>query len=239
MLDYSLIDAAMASQWIHSGALPAFAQIAMNLLSTTGDRMSTSPVETNANSRLRLDAEVRLREGTAPPTKGWPTGANALSLLHALASSPATAHDALKLLHELQVHQVELDLQYEQVEATRREIAEDLVRYKSFYEAAPAGYFSVDSAGCILEANVAGAELFGLALAELNGRHLESFVAPASRPALLELLQTLREGVSRAAAQVQAGGGWSARLCRVAASVAPDGASFLLIFVPLADRNRS
>ena len=202
-------------------------------------RMPKPPVETNASVQLRLEAEGRLKEGTAPPTTGWPTGMNALSLLYTLASSPATAGDALKLLHELQVHQVELDLQHEQVEATRREIAEDLARYKGLYESAPAGYVSVDSAGHILESNLASAELFGVGLAELTGRRLESLVAAASRPLLLELLQQLRDGVSRPSAQVQAGSGWSARLCRVVASVAPGGGSFLLVFVPLADRNRS
>ena len=71
---------------------------------------------------MRLHAETVLKEGSAPPTKGWPTGVGTLSLLHELASTPARADEALKLLHELQVHQVELDLQHEQMEATRREL---------------------------------------------------------------------------------------------------------------------
>lgn len=198
--------------------------------------MSTLTAETNPHVQLRLDAEVRLKQGTAPPTKGWPTGTNTLSLLYTLASSPASAEDALKLLHELQVHQVELDLQHEQVEATRREIAEDLARYKGLYEAAPAGYFNLDSTGHILEGNVAGAELLGLGLVDLNGRRLEGLLAPASRPVLLELLQELREGVSRASCDLQSGGR-RAQPLRVVASAAPDGASFLLVFVPLNDRN--
>lgn len=200
--------------------------------------MSAPPAVPNPHVQLRLDAEGLLKEGTAPPTKGWPTGTNALSLLYRLASSPDSADDALKLLHELQVHQVELDLQHEQVEATQREIAEELARYKALYEAAPAGYFHVDSAGHILEANVAGAELFGLGLADLSGRRLEGLLAPADRPVLLELLQELREGVSRASRDVQFGDGNAARLLRVVASTSPEGAGFLLVFVPLTDRSR-
>lgn len=168
--------------------------------------MSTQTAEKNPQVQLRIDAEGRLKGGTAPPTKGWPTGMSALNLLYTLASSPATAEDALKLLHELQVHQVELDLQYEQVETARIEIAEDLARYKGLYDAAPAGYFNLDTTGHILEGNRAGAELFGRTLADLNGRRLESLLAPASRPALLELLQELHEGVSRASCDVQFGG---------------------------------
>lgn len=97
-----------------------------------------------------------------------------------------------ELLHELQVHQVELDLQHEQVAATRREIDEDLARYKALYESAPVGYFNVDLLGRILEANVAGAELFRFDLADLSGRCLESLLAPAGRPVLLSLLPELR-----------------------------------------------
>jgi PAS domain S-box-containing protein len=198
--------------------------------------MSTLPAETNV--QLRRDAEMRLKEGTAPPTKGWPTGTNTLTLLYTLASSPESAADALKLLHELQVHQVELDLQHEQAESSRRETAEDLARYKALYEAAPAGYFNVDSAGHILEGNVAGADLFGLGLADLSGRRLESLLAPASRPVLRELLQALREGVSGGSRDVQSGDGRGARMLRVVAGAAPDGASFLLVFAPLSDRDK-
>src|SRR5690606_2737816 len=99
--------------------------------------MSIPPTDTNARPGLRLDAEARLKEGSAPSAKVWSTGANALSLLYTLASSPASADDALKLLHELQVHQVELDLLHEQVDNTQRELAEELARYKAFYESAP------------------------------------------------------------------------------------------------------
>jgi PAS domain-containing protein len=198
--------------------------------------MSTRPDEENPRVQLRLAAENLLKDGAAPPTKGWLTGTNTLSLLYTLASSPESAKDALKLLHELQVHQVELDLQHEHVEAARREMAEDLARYKALFEAAPAGYFSVDSAGHILEGNLAGAELFGLRLDELGGRRLENVLIPDSRPALLDALQQLRHGVARASCDVHAVRG--ARTLRVVAAAAPGGASFLLVFVPLtADRN--
>jgi PAS domain S-box-containing protein len=195
------------------------------------------PANPNPHVQLRLAAEGLLKEGTAPPTKGWPTGTNTLSLLYKLASSPESADDALKLLHELQVHQVELDLQHEQVEATRREIDAELTHYKWLYDAAPVAYFSVDFAGHILEGNVAAAELFGLAVPELSGRRVETLLAPGDRPALLELLQDLRERPSKASCDVQSAKGNATQRLRIVASAAPEGAGFLLAFVPLADRS--
>ena len=90
--------------------------------------MSTLSAEPSKYLQLRVDAEARLDEGSAPPTNGWTVSVGALTRLHNLASAPESVDDALKLLHELQVYQVELDLQHEQMEATRRELAEDLAR---------------------------------------------------------------------------------------------------------------
>jgi PAS domain S-box-containing protein len=200
--------------------------------------MSTPTAEPKKPSKLRADAEARLKEGSAPPTKGWPTGVSALSLLHKLASAPASADDALKLLHELQVHQVELDLQHEQMESTQRELAEDLARYKGLYEFAPVGYFSVGPEGDIIEANLAGAGLFGVGQEELRGRRIDSFLAPESRPVLLEWLKRLRGGASGEACEAKSGGGRVSRQLQVVASVAPGGGSFLMVFVDTTDRKQ-
>jgi hypothetical protein len=186
--------------------------------------------------KLRLHAEAVLKEGSAPLTKGWPTGVSTLNLLHELASTPARADEALKLLHELQVHQVELDLQHEQLEATRRELTEESVHYKALYEYAPAGYFSVGLDGHILEANAAGAELLGLAPDVLRGRSIESLLVPASRPVLNELLNELRDGARRSSCEVLSANVSGSRRLLVVATIPPSGGSFLMIFVAMADR---
>jgi PAS domain-containing protein len=191
-------------------------------------------IEPNEFSKLRLEAEARLKEGSAPPTKGWPTGGNALFLLYKLASTPESAPDALKLLHELQVHQVELDLQHEQMEITLLELSADLTeltRYKGLYEFAPAGYFSVSHQGDIIEGNLAGAALFGVTQNEWHGRRIDDFLAPESRPVFLELLQRLRDGDASNGCEVLSGGEANAtRRLQIAASVTPGGGSFLMVF---------
>ena len=197
--------------------------------------MSKPLGEFNKHSKLRVDAETRLKEGSAPPTKGAPISAGALNLLHKLASTPTSAHEAVKFLHELQVHQVELDLQHEQMETTLRQLAGDLAHYKGLFELAPSGYFIVGRDGKIIEGNLAGAGLFGLRQDELRGRRIDSFLAPDSRPILLELLESLREGGSRDdACEVQSGGGTTApRLYHTVASVTPSGDSLLMVFVEI------
>ncbi len=161
--------------------------------------------ESSAPSRLRREAEARLREGSAPPTSGWPTGINALQLLYNLASDPASADDALKLLHELQVHQVELDLQHEQMRGVQRELTEDLTRYRSFFESAPVACLAVDPDGVIAEGNAAAASLLE-ATAEWRGRRIDAWLTPASRPSLLTLLERLRAGSSLETCEVRTSG---------------------------------
>ncbi len=196
--------------------------------------MSEPNAESDKRLNLRVDAETRLRKGSAPPSGGMPINASALSLLHRLASQPETADDALKLLHELQVHQVELDLQHEQMETTRHELAEDFARYEGLYQFAPAGYFNVGSEGDIIEGNLAAADLFGVKQDELRGRRIDSFLALGSRPVLLELLKRVRENGSRAACEVRSGGGATvSRQWRVVAGVTPSGGSLLIVFVDL------
>jgi len=153
--------------------------------------MDTPIDETPGQQGLRSNAEARLGAGTAPPSVGWTLSVDALTLLHRLASNTATADDALKLLHELQVHQVELDLQSGQLEANERELAGDLARYKRFFNLAPVGYLILDSDGVIVEVNQAGSILLGVGADQLNGHRCDEVVAPESRLLLRGLLKRL------------------------------------------------
>jgi PAS domain S-box-containing protein len=144
---------------------------------------------------LRHVAEERLRDGIPPPAHGgWATGLDALNVLHNLAGSPQSAGDALKLLHELQVHQVELAMQYEQMEQSRAEVAESLERYVERFDFAPVGYLTVEPDGVIVEGNFAAADLFEVDRGALPGRSVESLVAADSRTALRAVLARLTRG---------------------------------------------
>lgn len=179
---------------------------------------------------LRRMAEAMLLAGQAPAARTWATGAAALALLHDMAGRRETADDALKLLHELQVHQVELDLQHEQMEQERRELAEEHDLYAELFEFAPEAYLRVDVRGRIAAANLAGGRLFGVEPSALLGRSVGELLEAGSLATLQHLLEGLAaSGPARTAELVLAGGGGTPRSVRVSACAAPDRRSILMI----------
>lgn len=179
---------------------------------------------------LRADAENRLRSGTAPPTRGWTLSADALAILYKLASNSNSAGEGLKLLHELQAHQVELDLQHEQLEANEREFSQELSRYRSLYECAPVGYFVVTFEGQIIETNLEGARLFGSTQEELLGSRIEAYMTADSRLPLLGLLGRLHaQGGKDSCTAHSKGGVNDACLLNINANLCPSGEAVLMV----------
>lgn len=195
-----------------------------------GERsMSESIAELSIADALRREAEQQLSAGRAPASSGWTISAEALALLYRLASAPDTADDALKLLHELQAYQVELDLQHRQLESNERELEQELARYRGLYDAAPMGYLILALEGQILEGNTAAAELLGVDPDDLPGQRLDSFIAPQGCPGLASMLKRLRAGGPRASLDVQVGGDdGDPRAVRLAARRSPGGEAILV-----------
>ena len=128
---------------------------------------------------------------------------DALAVLHAMASSQDTAGDALALLHELQVHQIEVELQAEELRDSRIELETALRRQTALYEAQPVACFTVDRELVVAELNPAGARLLGLAREEACGLPLGTLLSPASAAALQQLLLTVGPGTGQAAKVLQ------------------------------------
>lgn len=183
-----------------------------------------------SKSPLRIAAERRLRDGNAPLTIGWGVNTDTLALLYRLSVEPDSAGDALKLLHELQTHQVELDLQYEQLKANERDFSQELDRYRALYNFAPVAYFVVGREGLIIEANLAGAQLLGAEQNEFGGQPMQTFLTPGSRFALLGMLKQLRDGGANASCEVQTGNGADGpRPLQIVANMAPGGEAILMV----------
>jgi len=80
------------------------------------------------------------------------------------------------LIHELGVHQIELDMQNEELRRQQVESDEAKNRYRALYDFAPLGYFTFDPDGRIAEVNLTGARLLGLPRSRLIGRSFSLFV---------------------------------------------------------------
>ena len=113
-------------------------------------------------ARLRAAAETKLaRRGGAAPGR-----------------SPL---EAAGLVHELEVHQIELEMQNEELHRAQGEAAAAAEKYAELFDFAPVGYFVLGEDGKIREANLAGAALLGLERQRVMGQPFEQYVVSESR----------------------------------------------------------
>ncbi len=127
-------------------------------------------ISTNS-TRLRLRSKHRLKER------------------YAGNGEAQIGHDTQRLFHELQVHQIELELQNEELNQANAAARAALEKYTDLYDFAPVGYFSLDEKGVMVELNMAGAILLGVERSRLTGRRFQLFVTPASRRAFQVFLE--------------------------------------------------
>ena len=149
------------------------------------------------------------------------------------AGRPPTAAEARRLVHELQVHQIELELQNQTLLEVRDQLEQSLERYTDLYDFAPVGYFTLTGNGTILDLNLAGAALLGHDRSRLIRRRFGLFVSPDTRLTFSRFLDRVLAGTEQErceialaapsaaprrahleGASVAAGG--AARLCRLA-----------------------
>lgn len=86
-----------------------------------------------------------------------------------------------RVLHELRVHQVELEMQNEELCRTRAELEGSRAQYFELFDLAPVGYLTLDQQGLILEANLTFARLLGVARGDLVKRPLNRFILDEDR----------------------------------------------------------
>ena len=91
---------------------------------------------------------------------------------------PDTEADMLKLIHELKVHQVELEMQNEELQLAKAK-ANDAV---NLYDLAPTGYFTLSTEGTILKLNLCGSQMLGKDRARLINSRLGFFISDETKP---------------------------------------------------------
>lgn len=106
----------------------------------------------------------------------------ALRVLFDLASSPDTALDAITLLHELQVHQVELDLQNEELQSSRVDLESASERQLLLLEASPSAQLVLDNQHRVLECNAHAMGCLKQTLPTCSGQPLTAWLTPEQSP---------------------------------------------------------
>jgi signal transduction histidine kinase len=134
---------------------------------------------------LRRRAEDRLRE--RPGNQ------------RSMAVVPKSDADAKRLLHELQVHQIELEMQNAELRQARDELEVALDNYTDLYDFAPSGYFTLAATGAILQANLTGSLLVGIERSRLVGQSFGRLVSAGFRPAFGTFLEQVFAGQTKQA----------------------------------------
>jgi signal transduction histidine kinase len=121
---------------------------------------------------------------------------------HPDAGPDRTEADTQRLVHELQVHQIELELQNEELRRARDDAEAAMEKYSDLYDFAPVGYLTLDREGTVLEANLAGASLLGVERARLIASRLGLFLSAGDRPVLSAFLTKVFAGRGKAGCEV-------------------------------------
>ena len=110
---------------------------------------------------LRKRAEEKARQNAAQVQKDL------------MARSP---EETRRMIHELRVHQIELEMQNEELRRTQTELDASRERYFDLYDLAPVGYCTVSEKGLILEANLSAATLLNVARGKLVRQSFTRFI---------------------------------------------------------------
>ncbi len=81
-----------------------------------------------------------------------------------------------ELIHELAIHQAQLEMQNEELRKSQADLEESRSKYSDLYDFAPVGYFTFDKNGLIPEVNLTGAELLGVERSSLINQYFSHYV---------------------------------------------------------------
>lgn len=109
---------------------------------------------------FQCDAEARLSHAPVPVRNSRP---------------------AAELLHELQVHQVELEMKNENLQQSQIELEASRERYANLYEFSPVGFLTLNKSCQITKVNHTGSAMLGMERSQLHNRRVDAFVALADR----------------------------------------------------------
>ena len=137
-----------------------------------------------SDTTLRREAERTLKSSMLPPEE-MPT------------------EDAQRLIHELRVHQIELEMQNEELRRTQNELEISRSRYADLYDFAPVGYLTLKKNGQIVELNLTAAAQLGTERTHLIDKHFQNSIFSPDKAAFLLHLKLVFERQERQITEVR------------------------------------
>lgn len=113
--------------------------------------------------------------------------------------------DAQKLLHELQVHQIELEMQNEELRQAYETAEKALKKLTMVFDLSLVGYFSLDEKGAILSLNFTGADMLGERRFSLINSNFKLFVADESKSVFNNFLKKVYTSYTKESCEVLLG----------------------------------
>ena len=145
-----------------------------------------SPKKKTSASKLRQSAEQHLKEEP----------------LQSLERSKNEA-DSARLVHELQVHQLELEMQNEELLQARETTYEILKKYSDLYDFAPVGYLTLDAKLKITNANLTAATLLGVDRAQLVEQNFTEFLDADGKRQFTQFFDQILAGRAETSCEVR------------------------------------
>ena len=114
-----------------------------------------------------------------------------------------STEDVKSMIHELQVHQMELEIQNEELRRAQIELEDSRNRYSNLYDFAPIGYFTLDEKGLIIEVNLTGANKLGIERSFLIKKPFSGYIAFDSRDVFYQHLRKVFRTNSRQTCEIK------------------------------------
>jgi len=144
----------------------------------------------------------RSKPSTAPQVRALRQQAEQKLRTQSPPDPPKGEAEIRALVHELQVHQIELEMQNEELLRVQAEVQRAADKYTALFDFSPVACFVIDAQGCIREVNVAGAALLGLSRQRVNRQRFERFVAPECRQKFNVFWRGVESGPARGSCEL-------------------------------------
>jgi PAS domain S-box-containing protein len=110
--------------------------------------------------------------------------------------------EVLKLIHEFEIHQIELEMQNEELMVAKEQTEVAAEKYAELYDFAPSGYFTLSREGKIIELNLCGSQMLGKERSQLINSRFGFFVSDDTKPIFNLFLKKLFKSKTRESCEV-------------------------------------